>query len=186
MRSGNSPDDDFDKKPELIGGPYDPTIAGPVRRKPELHAKSRQISELAQDDSHELPVTKGNATSTELLGAPTDATRDEALAVRPISKISRKPVPVPAQRSTAGLRASKPQKTENHDELTEEYDTLVSEMGIISKRKKALTAAAATAGVEPEDLRGRRGEDYSELMRREEKLRGRMTELQDALKIGEE
>ena len=70
---------------------------------------------------------------------------------------------------------------ENHDELTEEVDTLVSELGVISKRKKFLQAAAEAAKMKPEDVDGRKGEEYRELVLREGRVRTRMAEVHHAL-----
>jgi hypothetical protein len=72
---------------------------------------------------------------------------------------------------------------ESHAELTEEADTLVSELGVITKRKKALTTAASAAGVPAEDVEGRKGEEYKELLQREEKVRRRLEEVQRALSL---
>jgi hypothetical protein len=62
-------------------------------------------------------------------------------------------------------------------ELTEEADTLVSELSVIAKRKKALQNLAAADGVEPKDVEGRKGDEYRDLLSREEKVRERLDEV---------
>ena len=74
------------------------------------------------------------------------------------------------------------QVTESHEELTEEADTLVSELGVIQKRKKTLNAAADAAGVRAADVEGRKGEEYRRLVSREVSVRKRMEEVQEALR----
>ena len=176
------------EKPELQDDSYDSAIAGPVRKKPELEAKSSHISELPHHsvhhiDAHEIAATVPTSSEQSSSSATQVASDSQAAPSRTASKPARKPVLGPS--TTRYQAAVEPSKAENHDELTEEYDTLISEIGVISKRKKALNSAAVTAGVRPEDLQGRRGAEYQQLAQREEGVRARMAEVQNALGTNE-
>ena len=176
------------EKPELQDDSYDPAIAGPVRKKPELEAKSSHISELPHHssdhiDSHEIaadvPISSRQSGSS--------ATQVVSTSRVPSSRMVSRPAGNPVQGTSTTASATRrqavvePSKAENQDELTEEYDTLISEIGVISKRKKALNGPAMTAGVRPEDLQGRKGAEYRQLTQREEGVRARMEEVQNAL-----
>ena len=188
--------DDEQEKAELTGGPYDPKIAGPVKCKPELettttNASTTGISELAAPrpinaNSHELSTDDLTAVmSHELSSNKTPTPAGSSSGSGSAGVLSRKiPQQQPGNTKFSRLgRSGGPvqQPMQSDDELTDEADTLVSELGVISKRKKALVAAAGTAGVKPKEAEGRRGEEYRELVQREERVRKRMAEVQAAL-----
>ena len=181
------------EKPELQDN-YDASIAGPVRKKPELEARGRHISELPDSGtdhiaSHEIAAADMTTKSNEMQGSSTSHT--STTLNNPSSTTANRPTRKPLPVSSTAISDLKPQppakapKAENHDELTEEFDTLISEIGVISKRKRALNSAAAAAGVQPEDLQGRRGTEYQQLTQREEGVRARMAEVQNALEMKE-
>lgn len=187
-RSDDSLNHEYDSKPELHDDSYNPAIAGPIRRKPELDSKKTAISELPNVTSHEMPSTYEKSISNELSDSTTQAaSSNRSMDAAPSTqRISRKPVPSwtesTQQPNSPPFRA--PHRSDTHNqELTEELDTLVSETGVISKRKKALTAAATASGIRPEDLEGRKGEEYNELLTREHRVRMRMNEIQDLLGV---
>ena len=177
------------EKPELRGSAYDATIAGPVKRKLELetstnpvpsapHPGTSELSEqgtIAKTSSHELSTSQStrktdpSSTSRSTILAPSDQAQPSSAAMVG--------GPIPSAFPQRQL-----QVTESHEELTEEADTLVSELGVIQKRKKTLNAAADAAGVRAEDVEGRKGEEYRRLMSREVSVRKRMEEVQEALR----
>ena len=191
-------DDPFEHdKAELVGG-YDPAVAGPVKRKPELETTptneslsgSRRPPELADGSSnsaikhptshHELSAgsNTGAITNTSELGFSDKATPISASHSHAHKSV---PLPVASAMLSSQTQHQNHHQIESHDELTEEADTLVSELSVISKRKKALTAAATAAGAKPEDVEGRKGDEWRELVQREEKVRRRMEAVQEAL-----
>lgn len=64
-----------------------------------------------------------------------------------------------------------------YNELAEEADIAVQELGLIAVRKRALVSQAATAGESPEKVEGRKGDEYRELLHREGKLGARLKEI---------
>jgi hypothetical protein len=166
-----------EKKPELHGGPFDPKIAGPVKKKAELgqgttswHIPNRP--ELGSEPSPHVCSHELQADDTNL----SDLESHQAVATK--KKVSRRssrrqnPIPHSEAYITGSSEAA---------EDVEELDLLVSELGILTKRKKALVASAEALGVKPEEVGGRKGDDYRELDSREQRLRARLDELQSNL-----
>ena len=60
---------------------------------------------------------------------------------------------------------------------SEEADFAVQELGLISMRKRKLAEQATAAGKSPEEMDGRPGEQYRELVEREVKLRKLLEEI---------
>ncbi|KIX02679.1 uncharacterized protein Z518_08621 [Rhinocladiella mackenziei CBS 650.93] len=67
-----------------------------------------------------------------------------------------------------------PADDDDAEELAEEADVAVQELGLISVRKRALTSQAAAIGQKPEEVEGRKGEEFRELIQREERVRARL------------
>ena len=180
-------------KPELKGSAYDATIAGPVKRKNELEttttinsvpdAPHPGAAELGEHDH--IANTRSNelSASQSTRRADPSSASDQSTAVNSSDRTGE---PVMATMfggpGSSSLREPPLQTTESHEELTEEADTLVSELGVIQKRKKALNAAAAAAGVSAEEVEGRKGEEYRRLLGREESVWKRMEQVQEALR----
>jgi hypothetical protein len=66
----------------------------------------------------------------------------------------------------------------NDSELAEEADVVVQELGLISVRKRALTSQAQAVGRSPAEMESRKGEEWRELLAREERVRGRLDEIE--------
>ena len=88
---------------------------------------------------------------------------------RPKSTVSSRPDPFPFDES----------------ELAEDADVAVQELGLISVRKRTLVSQANSAGVKPEDVEGRKGDEYRELMEREQRVRDRLDEIERQRKQGQ-
>ncbi len=131
--------------------------------------------------SHELPSTTHATTTPELPYREASSTKETAAGNNTAS--SRKPGPHATAPAPVTQRPEA--ATEGREELTEEADSLVSELGVIQKRKRTLTTAATAAGVsQPENVEGRKGDEYRKLIQREQSVRERMAEVQEALKTG--
>ena len=145
-------------------------------RPPELHSTS--ITEV------------GSSTNTN-----TDTNTNSSTSGREHRIISRKPVSVsdPSKHSrtlsapAAVVSSSAPkqsntlqpqQSSSTADELAEEADVVVQELGLVNMRKKTLTTEATTKGVQPEALEGRKGAEYQKLLKRESSLRERLDEIE--------
>ena len=174
---------DHHEKPELQGGPYDASIAGPVQPKSELHSKSAQtrsegIYPAVQPSSSEL---SGEPSAYELgLGSLRDREKKALLQRSEYSEPGSQPsstvVASSSQRSKTAATATN--EAEQYDaDLIAEADDLVQELGLITSRKRRLEKSALTTNTKPEDVEGSKGEDYRELLRREERLRRRMEEI---------
>ena len=177
------------EKPELQGSQYHAAIAGPVEQKPELptNANRHEASSRAQPAlTHaELPdqslssgrtpaTTLGALGSFELGQSASGRSRtdtDTGSDSRPlISGASH-------QRPSGPTHTTLQGGTSADHPYDNEADLLVQELGLISMRKKALSSAANSQGLKPEEVSGTRGDDYRELLERESKLRARIEEM---------
>jgi hypothetical protein len=173
----------FDDKLEMHDDSYDPALAGKVNPKDELDSVARSpgikvTPELEEKPSllshaHELP----NSSSTGATSSKTDH------GPGPRSPTARKPVKTARAASEQLVEPSVSRSDQPPGELAEEVDLLVSELGILTKRRRALVASAEAAGVNLDALEGRKGEDLRELEAREQRVRSRLTELQKELLI---
>jgi len=68
--------------------------------------------------------------------------------------------------------------TVNDLELAEEADVVVQELGLISVRKRALTSQAQAVGRSPAEMESRKGEEWRELLAREERVKARLDEIE--------
>ena len=175
------------EKPELEGGPHDASVAGPVRARGELHSKFAQTgSEAVGPDL--LTATQSSVSELEAETSPYELglgslrdrerqaliRRSEQTEFGPVS--SSKIITSPSQRSKTAATAAN--EAEQYDaDLIAEADDLVQELGLITSRKRRLEKSALTTNTKPEDVEGSKGEDYRELLRREERLRRRMEEI---------
>jgi hypothetical protein len=168
----------FDDKLEMHDGSYNPALAGKVNKKDELDSVARSpgteiATELEEKPSlvsyaHELPIPSNSGT----------ASSKSAHGSVPNSLIARKPVNTPTAASEQVMEPSISRSDQTPGELAEEVDLLVSELGILTKRRRALVASAEAAGVRLDALEGRKGEDLRELDAREQRVRSRLAELQ--------
>ena len=89
-----------------------------------------------------------------------------------------------ASEGTIAVSTSEPQSSHtshsilNDSELVEEADIAVQELGLISVRKRALTSQAQAAGRHPADMESRKGEEWRELLMREERVKARLDEIE--------
>lgn len=186
------------EKPELHGSAYDPKIAGLVKPKPELaideHTRHEADSRLHPSATHpELPHPSFASANTpwahsqegylpaELAHSPQESHQHLVGGGGPgqAATISSDTTDVAPSDGVTGAPQD-PQRISHthHDEVVaSEADFLVQELGLISMRKKALTNAATSQGIRPEDAAGTRGEDYRELVEREARLRGRIADM---------
>ena len=129
---------------------------------PELHSTSISEAgtgtmrrELAGTPSPAHDHGHGASEASSTVGTNTSTSR-------PKSTVSSRPDPFPFDES----------------ELAEDADVAVQELGLISVRKRTLVSQANAAGVKPEDVQGRKGEEYRELMVREQRVRARLDEIE--------
>ena len=158
-----------ERKPELDAGPIDPTIAGPVRAKPELSTNTGTSllpelygATIAEADTNDRTTRKGISKRERIATTRSISSRDSS--ERPL-------IPV---ESHAGTTTT----LQTDAELIEEADVAVQELGLLAMRKKTLITQAKTLGKRPEQVEGRRGEEYRELVQREEKVRNRLDEIE--------
>ena len=151
-------------------------------RKPELETQVEQDGEKLRPTNTRAEMA-GTTVKAARIGSHELSTSNSIKKAYSSSSATKQDSTMSGK--TSGTNASKFTNDmlplESHDELTEETDTLVSELGVISKRKKTLLAAAEAANIKPEDVDGRKGEEYRELLRREERVRNRMAEVHHAL-----
>ena len=180
---------------------YDATIAGPVKARTELQNVPSKRKELSSGwlppELH--PISSATAPWNHDAGAygppelhSTSITEAETdTSSRPSRLISRKPIsdPSDASQSTSTVVASSSkreeaqplgpqQTTSTADELAEEADVVVQELGLVNMRKKTLTNEASSKRVQPEALEGRKGAEYQKLLKREGSLRERLDEIE--------
>ncbi|KAK5049840.1 hypothetical protein LTR84_003958 [Exophiala bonariae] len=189
--SGALDDPGFQEKSELQGGPFNPEIAGPVKRKGELEngavsSTSPLRSELPTSPSaselEEKPSLLARAqerSDSKPGGTSSDESKSDSNPTNTVT-MSTKRNPVDANILSQSIAEPLPPDSSSN-ELAEEFDLLVSELGILVRRKKALRTSADASGVPPEEVEGRKGEDYRELDTREQRLRSRLSELQASL-----
>ena len=194
-----TPHTDFDDKPEMYAGPIDYTKGAPVKPKSELPAKST-ISRKPVPEAHGTPRSELNAQSssnapwthtvggymppelhsTHLQEAGTGTLRNgmPASGARTGNQTSDATTVVGSATSGEDIIAPVESPSFNDAELAEDADAAVQELGLISVRKRALINSAKTAGVGPEAVQGRKGEEYRELIEREVRVRARLDEIE--------
>jgi hypothetical protein len=150
-------------KAELTGGAVDKEIAGPVREKPEMTAVESRSSYLTLPELSSMGTERTELTSRVSASKGIPATRLASAAT-----VQKKPAPETSHDTKARRELQ---------ELVSEVDTLVSDLGVITKRKRALQESADASGVRPEDVEGRKGDEYRELLGREQRVRVRMEEV---------
>ena len=173
---------------ELTAGPQGPTSAVPTLQRPELDVTTPDVlpgrSELANDTiqrgtSHDLAPAPRHELPSRNVATTADPTTRTATSTFSDDLVSRPIILTP-------LPSYPESSAESRAELTEEADTLVAELGVIYKRRKTLTAAATAAGVvDPNDIEGRKGDEYRKLVTRERNVRESMAEVQNALRAGD-
>ena len=186
------------EKPELAAE-YDPTVAGPVKPKSELPNGGPKRKELS---SGWLPPELGSSISanaswshttggyvppelhsTSITGAGSSNSNQVSRSIsrKPIastSTSSQPPATTPALSSDTSQPLQSPQSPVPAEELAEEADVVVQEMGLVNMRKKALKSEATTKGIQPDALQGRKGAEYQKLLKRESSLRERLDEIE--------
>ncbi len=160
-------------KPELYAGPADTSIAGPVRKKSEL--PTSYVASLPPE-LHDTTIAEAdpNAWTPE----NKNRKRKPVAAASTASSHGGSERPLIPMNSDAGtlLQTTTTQSTEA--ELIEEADAAVQELGLLVMRKKTLVTQANALGRRPEELEGRKGEEYRELVLREEKVRKRLDDIE--------
>jgi hypothetical protein len=171
----------YHQKPELAADPVlDLTFRGPVKPKAELHGqgiRNRQLS--SHDPGGHMPPEMHPDTLVE---AGTDTlTRQLIQQLKQDAGNSQtsasKSTAVPSfsdQSQLNPLQATPAESTE----LAEEADVIVQELGLVNLRKKALATQAGAMKTAPEDVPGRKGEEFRELLGRETRLKGRLDEIE--------
>ena len=193
------------EKPELEAD-FDPRVAGPVKPKSELPAKRtvkrKPVLELSAGwtPSELQSKTAANAPwshsaggyvppelqSTDLVEAGTSTEGEQQQqGLNENSDTSKSGI----ASSTAAASSFDPgtsrsplieqSTTTTSQELAEEADTVVQELGLVSMRKKTLQSEATAKGVAPEALEGRKGKEYQRLLGRESSLRERLDEIEN-------
>ena len=160
-------------KPEMYAGPVNTTIAGPVKKKsempisettplpPELHDTT-----IAEADPNAWKPKKGKSQRALVPASSTsDSQSDSKKALMPIDSDA-----------DFATRATTTQSIEA--ELVEEADAAVQELGLLAMRKKTLVTQANALDRRPEDVEGRKGDEYRELVVREEKVRKRLEDIE--------
>jgi hypothetical protein len=117
----------------------------------------RSLEEPAQGSSNNTRTTDTSGSTNRLLRGQN--TLSAPLGIPSISATKTNQSPVDAALAS------------------EEADFAVQELGLISMRKRKLAEQAAAAGKSPEDMDGRPGEQYRELVEREVKLRKLLEEI---------
>ena len=170
------------EKPELGAGEVGPGVQGPLISKAELqsspaadtpwfHAQggylppelhSTMIAEAStgtwppQADSRMVSINQDSSTQPPQSSRPVAWSPPPSYTARPQN-----------QQVTAAPAA-----------LAEEADILVQELGLINMRKKALKTEATSLGVQPEERKGRKGEEWRELLVREQGSKQRLEEIE--------
>ena len=189
------------KKAELEAEPViDPTIRGPVKTKFELRSqgtvKAEAINDLRTLDAVEVRNTDRPWSYEPRSNIPQELhpqTMSEAgvgtlmeQQMKQQAKVSKTSIStstaVPSNSSQLPSNQSPLQlfqtiSTES-SELAEEADVIVQELGLVNLRKKALTTQATAIGKRPEDVEGRKREEFKELLEREVRLKGRLDEIE--------
>ena len=160
-------------KPELYAGPVDTSIAGPIQRKPELPTTNgtqrppelHDIS-IAEADPNAWKPKNRNARRKPVAATTASNTQDGP----------EQPLPPSYSYTDPALHATTTQSTEA--ELVEEADAAVQELGLLAMRKRTLVTQANAVGKRPEDIEGRKGEEYRELVVREQNVRRRLDDIE--------
>ena len=160
-----------ERKPELYTGLVDLTIAGPVRKKPEL---STERSTPLPPELHNTVIAEvdtnnktGKRRNTKRKPVATISTTNSQGGLEP---------PLVDPHAKSATRTSTTQSTDA--ELIEEADAAVQELGLLAMRKKTLITQANVSNQRPEEVEGRKGEEYRELVQREEKVRKRLEDIE--------
>jgi hypothetical protein len=151
-------------KAELTGGAFDKESAGPVREKPEMTVVESRSTYLT------LPELSSMGTERTELTSRVSMSKDRSAApLASAATVQKRSAPETTHKDTNTRRELQ--------ELVSEVDTLVSDLGVITKRKRALQESAEASGMRPEDVQGRKGDEYRELLGREQRVRARMEEV---------
>lgn len=164
--------DTLKEKPELYAGPADPRIAGSVRSKPELSTDATKYLPPELDDNMIREAdsnTRRSRYPTQRKPVPTVSTASsQATSSNPMTLVD----------SISG-RASQSATSEAADrELIGEADAAVAELGLLAVRKRALSSQANATGKRPEEVEGRKGEEYRTLVEREHIVRKRLDDIE--------
>lgn len=134
--------------------------------------------EILSSEILEVSTTKNN-TQGDLGASELDTTNAAG---------DRESVPSPVQNRTSTIVSPPVFATEttsstsanfSRDELAEEADIAVQELGLINLRKRALAAQAEAFDSTPESMAGRKGEEYRELLQREARIATRLEEIEN-------
>jgi hypothetical protein len=133
--------------------------------------------EILSTEIFEVSAAKNHAQG-DLLAAELDtisATEDRKDSLSPVLSpapivVSSPAFPKETVTSTSGNLST--------NELAEEADIAVQELGLINLRKRALAAQAEALNSSPESRPGRQGEEYRELLQREARIATRLEEIE--------
>jgi hypothetical protein len=112
-----------------------------------------------------------NAAELDTISATEDRNNSPSPVLSPASIVVPSPV---FQNETLTTTSGNP----STNELAEEADIAVQELGLINLRKRALAAQAEALGSSPESRAGRQGEEYRELLQREARIATRLEEIE--------
>ena len=190
----------------MYAGPVDQTIAGTVKRKHELPTRSSTLATGKHvHEAHGTPRSELNAQSSRKAGSQqwsnclppeVDSTHLQELGVNSlqqgIAPATEAHVTTTSDTSTVVGSSTSNEKPAaimesspfDDTELEEDADAAVQELGLISVRRRALVNSAKNAGVAPEAVSGRKGEEYRELLERESKVRARLEEIEKLRSCG--
>jgi hypothetical protein len=199
VQEGQGHPETYYKKPELEAEPViDPTIRGPVKSKFELRSqgtvKGKTVGNPGAIDAVEAPNTnrpwsqeRRGSIPTELHPNPISEAGTGTLTEPEMKQLKQQAGASKTSTSTSTVVASssdqsflQPFQTISAEvsELAEEADMIVQELGLVNLRKKALTTQASAMGQRPEDVEGRKGEEFKELLERDARLKGRLDEIE--------
>jgi hypothetical protein len=189
------------EKPELEAEPViDPTIRGPIKSRFELRShgtiKAEAIKDLRTLDTVEarntdqprsneprsnMPLELHTNTMSEArVGTLTEQQMKQQIKVSKTSISTSTVVPSDSSQLPTNQSPLEPFQTISTEssELAEESDVIVQELGLVNLRKKALSTQATAIGKRPEDVEGRKREEFKELLEREARLKGRLDEIE--------
>ena len=162
-----------ERKPEMYAGPVDTTIAGPVKKKSEM-----PISDTTQlpPELHDTAIAEADPNAWKPKNGKSRRALVTASSTSDSQSESKKPLMPIHSDADFATRVITTQSVET--ELVEEADAAVQELGLLAMRKKTLVTQANALDRRPEDVEGRKGEEYRELVAREEKVRKRLEDIE--------
>lgn len=164
------PEQDRHGRQELSGPYHSQVIEAPSSQIP-IYSKA---SELSGTPVPVPELSENNKTTNTSTSDATSVSRfRESLEGEPFSAVSK---PTAMTSTTSNPNAS--DNLIDLDELAEDADIAVQELGVVQRKKKTLTTQAKAAGVSLDQLPGRKGEEWKEALIQEEKIHARLQEIE--------